>query len=63
MGAGPCSVPRPKQQSEVDVPLIAVGKRAPAFAMTSQDGGRVTLDQYAGKYVLLWWYPKADTPG
>lgn len=45
------------------MPLLAVGKQAPAFAMTSQDGGRVTLGQYAGKYVLLWWYPKADTPG
>ena len=43
--------------------LIAVGQQAPAFELTSQDGKRVTLDDYAGKYVLLWWYPKADTPG
>ena len=43
--------------------LIEVGQKAPAFKLTNQDGKSVTLDQHAGKYVLLWWYPKADTPG
>jgi thioredoxin-dependent peroxiredoxin len=45
------------------VALIEVGKPAPAFSLTNQDGKPVTLKQHAGKYVLLWWYPKADTPG
>jgi len=45
------------------VALIEVGKPAPAFSLTNQDGKPVTLEQHAGKYVLLWWYPKADTPG
>ena len=43
--------------------LIGVGARAPAFTLTNQDGKKVSLSDYAGKYVLLWWYPKADTPG
>ena len=43
--------------------LIEVGADAPGFAMTNQDGATVSSDGLAGKYVLLWWYPKADTPG
>lgn len=43
--------------------LIEVGTQAPAFTLPNQDGGSVELAQFAGKYVLLWWYPKADTPG
>jgi|TARA_B100000315_G_scaffold90787_1_gene83417 peroxiredoxin Q/BCP len=43
--------------------MIEAGSLAPAFAMTNQDGAPVKLEDFAGKYVLLWWYPKADTPG
>lgn len=43
--------------------VIAAGSEAPAFTMTNQDGAPVTLDAFSGKYVLMWWYPKADTPG
>ena len=43
--------------------LIDVGTEAPAFALTNQDGKSVTAAQFAGRYVLLWWYPRADTPG
>ena len=43
--------------------LINVGDEAPRFAMTSHAGAAVHLDDFADKYVLLWWYPKADTPG
>lgn len=43
--------------------LIDVGAAAPDFALTNQDGASVTRDQFSGKYVLLWWYPKADTLG
>ena len=45
------------------MPVIGEGSDAPAFAMTNQDGNPVSLGDFAGKYVLLWWYPKADTPG
>ena len=43
--------------------LIEAGRAAPSFALPNQDGTPVKLDDFAGKYVLLWWYPKADTPG
>jgi peroxiredoxin Q/BCP len=43
--------------------LINVGEPAPAFSLSNQDGTTVKLDDFAGRYVLLWWYPKADTPG
>jgi peroxiredoxin Q/BCP len=43
--------------------LIEIGNQAPAFSRPNQDGATVSLDDFAGKYVLLWWYPKADTPG
>tara|TARA_B100000029_G_scaffold476195_1_gene520127 strand:- start:465 stop:617 length:153 start_codon:yes stop_codon:yes gene_type:complete len=43
--------------------VIDVGNEAPAFELANQDGNIVSLSSYAGKYVLLWWYPKADTPG
>jgi peroxiredoxin Q/BCP len=43
--------------------LLEVGERAPAFRLRTQDGGVASLDQYRGHHVVLWWYPKADTPG
>lgn len=43
--------------------VIEAGKDAPSFSLTNQDGAAVKLDDFSGKYVLLWWYPKADTPG
>lgn len=43
--------------------LIESGQDAPAFTLVNQDGTAVKLDDFSGKYVHLWWYPKADTPG
>lgn len=43
--------------------VIAEGSRAPSFTLVNQDGVGVESKSFAGKYVLLWWYPKADTPG
>ncbi len=43
--------------------LLDIGSQAPAFSLPNQDGETVSLAGFTGKYVLLWWYPKADTPG
>lgn len=43
--------------------LIQPGSAAPPFSLANQAGERVALADFAGKYVLLWWYPRADTPG
>jgi peroxiredoxin Q/BCP len=42
---------------------LAVGELAPDFEIAAHDGTRVRLSELAGRYVLLWFYPEADTPG
>ena len=42
---------------------IPEGSPAPAFDMPTDDGGRVSLVDLKGKSVVLYFYPKADTPG
>ena len=39
------------------------GAAAPAFSLIDQDGNTVSLDEFTGKKLLLYFYPKADTPG
>lgn len=43
--------------------LPIAGVRAPAFTLPDQDGHEHSLAEYAGKWVLLYFYPKDDTPG
>jgi peroxiredoxin Q/BCP len=43
--------------------MLTEGTTAPAFTVPNHDGVEVALSDYDGKWVLLWWYPKADTPG
>jgi peroxiredoxin Q/BCP len=41
----------------------AAGSPAPAFSLPNQEGAQVSLDQFKGKWVVLYFYPKDDTPG
>jgi peroxiredoxin Q/BCP len=43
--------------------VIEVGKKAPDFTLPDQDGNDVTLSDLRGAPVVLYFYPKADTPG
>ena len=43
--------------------MLSVGSAAPDFSAQDQDGQAVTLAGLRGKWVALWWYPKASTPG
>lgn len=43
--------------------VLAVGSMAPAFTATDTDGNTVSLSDFAGKTVVLYFYPKDDTPG
>ena len=43
--------------------MITEGKKAPAFSMADQNGKPVKLTDYAGKYVVLYFYPRDNTPG
>ena len=45
------------------MPFLFDGARAPAFSLLNQHGVRLTLAEFRGHYLVLWWYPKADTPG
>lgn len=43
--------------------MIEVGKKAPAFTLESSDGNKVKLADLAGKIVVLYFYPRDNTPG
>jgi peroxiredoxin Q/BCP len=43
--------------------LLSAGDIAPDFCVKSHTGEDVKLSDFRGKSVLLWFYPKADTPG
>ena len=42
---------------------LAAGDKAPAITLDDQDGNPVMLSSYKGRKVLVYFYPKADTPG
>lgn len=42
---------------------LSAGDRAPAFNLADQHGNKVRLSSFKGRKVLVYFYPKADTPG
>ena len=43
--------------------MLKIGDKAPDFSLLDQDGKTCTLNEFRGKKVLVWFYPKASTPG
>ena len=43
--------------------MIKEGHKAPAFNLPSSTGGKLALKDLAGKYVILYFYPRDNTPG
>ena len=43
--------------------MLKEGDQAPEFTSKDQDGNEVSLKDLRGKRVVLWFYPKDDTPG
>ena len=43
--------------------MLEVGSKAPSFTLMGDDGKEYSLDDYRGKKVLLYFYPKDNTPG
>jgi peroxiredoxin Q/BCP len=43
--------------------MIEAGQKAPEFTLPDQDGNDVSLADFRGQTVVLYFYPKADTPG
>ncbi len=43
--------------------MLETGKKAPAFTLPRDGGGNVSLKDYKGKWVIVYFYPKDQTPG
>jgi peroxiredoxin len=54
-----CELLRRKGESK----MLNVGDTAPDFTVQTHQGQTVTLSDQRGKTIVLWFYPKADTPG
>lgn len=43
--------------------MLKVDDSAPQFSLPNQDGDEISLSDYRGQYVVVYFYPRADTPG
>jgi thioredoxin-dependent peroxiredoxin len=43
--------------------VLEEGTMAPAFTLPDQDGNPVSIEDLRGRWVVLWWFPKAFTAG
>ena len=43
--------------------MLKVGDKAPSFSLPSESGNRVSLSDFTGHSLVLYFFPKADTPG
>lgn len=43
--------------------MLKIGQKAPDFTLTSNNGKEISLKDFAGRRVLLFFFPKANTPG
>jgi peroxiredoxin Q/BCP len=63
--ARPSPRPRspPTQPTQEDTPMLKEGDRAPDFTVNTDGGGTIKLSELRGRPVVLYFYPKDDTPG
>lgn len=43
--------------------LLNIGDKAPEFSLPSDTGGKASLKDFKGQTIILFFFPKADTPG
>lgn len=43
--------------------MLKIGTKGPEFELSDQDNNTVNMSDFKGQKVLLWFYPKASTPG
>ena len=43
--------------------MLKQGDNAPDFSVLDHEGQRHSLEDYRGRYLVIWFYPKASTPG
>jgi thioredoxin-dependent peroxiredoxin len=49
--------------AKTTVPALRIDDKAPEFLLNADDGKEVSLNDFRGKRVLLFFFPKANTPG
>jgi len=54
---------RPEAQGKRSKEMIKAGQKAPAFTLPNQDGKKVSLKDFSGKWLILYFYPKDNTSG
>ncbi len=42
---------------------LEIGEKAPQFKLMDQNNNEIQLDEFKGSKIVLWFYPKASTPG
>ena len=52
-----------RRRKIIRIMALSVGSTAPAFSCTAHTGATISLSDYAGKKVILWFYPRAATGG
>lgn len=58
-----CAQPAPQPAVTTKDQAMQIGKPAPDFAVQDETGTVRKLADFRGKTLVLWFYPKADTPG
>jgi len=43
--------------------MLTIGQKAPQFKLKTDSGSELSLDNFAGRRVVLFFFPKANTPG
>jgi peroxiredoxin len=58
-----CSPEIAAQAAEVNGNMLKVGDKAPDFTLLSDEGKELSLKDFKGKHLVLFFFPKANTPG
>lgn len=61
--SAPASKPKAVKTAASDTAALAEGTRAPAFTLPRDGGDTVTLASFAGQKLVIFFYPRANTPG
>ena len=57
------ALPLQSNHSIIGGKMLEEGSQAPQFSAPDQHGNMISLEDFSGKWIALWWYPKASTPG
>lgn len=57
------SIDSDNAKASLSADMLEVGSQAPTFQLPNQSGDRISLDDFAGKHVVVYFYPRADTAG